>query len=69
MPTSDKKEVVELGSLDEVSRLLAVLIRKGSETQTEAILALHDVGIENARIGQLLGTSTATARARVNENR
>jgi len=64
-----KKGIVEAGSLDEVSRLLGVLIKMKAETQTEAILALHDVGLDNARIGQLLGTTTATARARVNENR
>ena len=57
---------VEPDSLDEIARLLAVLIRQGSETQTAAILALHDVGLSNARIGQLLGTSTATARVTVN---
>ena len=52
--------------LDEVARLLAVLIRQGVETQKEAILALHDAGLENARIGVLLGTTTATVRAAVN---
>jgi hypothetical protein len=67
--TGRDKNAVEIGSLDEVSRLLGVLINLKFETQTEAILALHDVGLSNARIGQLLGTTTATARARVNENR
>jgi hypothetical protein len=67
--TGQEKRAVEIGSLDEVSRLLGVLIKLECATQTEAILALHDVGLSNARIGQLLGTTTATARARVNEHR
>ncbi len=52
--------------LDQVVRLLAIQVRQGFETQTAAILALHDAGFSNARIGELLGTTTATARAAVN---
>lgn len=59
----------ERGSLDEVARLLAVLIRQGVETQQEAILAMHAVELENSRIADLLGTSAATVRATVNKSR
>lgn len=51
--------------LDEVVRLLALQIRQGHETQKEAILALHGAGFDNARIGQLLGTTTGTVRSTV----
>ena len=52
--------------LDQVVRLLAIHVRQGFETQNAAILALHAAGFSNARIGELLGTTTATARSAVN---
>lgn len=60
---------IEAGSLDEVARLLAILIRQSNETQADAIRALNAVGLSNGRIGQLLGTSTATVRATVNKSK
>lgn len=62
-------EEIEAGSLDEVSRLLAVVIRQSNETQADAIRAIHATGLSNARIGQLLGTTTATVRNTVNKSK
>lgn len=56
----------ETQALDEVAKLLAVLIRLQCETQNEAIIELGRVGISPSRIGTLLGTSGATARTTLN---
>ena len=52
--------VVEPGSSDEVARLLAVLIRMQSPTQTDAIRELGKVGLGPKRIAELLGTTANT---------
>lgn len=52
-------------SLDEVSRLLATLIRMMSENQTSAILELNKSGLANSRIATLLGTTPGTVKATV----
>ncbi len=50
----------ELDPLDEIARLLAVLVRRDCESQTEAITEIARVGIGARRIGELLGTSPNT---------
>jgi DNA-binding transcriptional regulator YiaG len=49
-------------AIDEVARLLAIQIRLQVETQVQAIRAMKDAGLSDARIAELLGTSTATVR-------
>lgn len=48
--------------LDEVVRLLALSIRRGTETQGEAIRLLSEAGLEINRIAELVGTTPATVR-------
>lgn len=59
----------EPASLDEVARLLALLVRLQLESQTKAILELHRIGIGSTRVADLLGTSAATVRVTVNQNK
>lgn len=49
--------------LDEIVRLMALSLRQGMESQTEAILAFSQAGLEASRIAELLGTTPATVRA------
>ncbi len=49
--------------LDEVVRLLAVSLRRGVDTQSEAIQAFGEAGLGNARIAELLGTTPATVKS------
>lgn len=49
--------------LDEIVRLLALSVRRSTETQSEAIGLLADSGFENARIAELLGTTPATVKS------
>ena len=46
--------------MDEIARLLAVLVRKSFDTQTETILAMSKSGLGSSRIAQLLGTTSNT---------
>jgi DNA-binding NarL/FixJ family response regulator len=55
----------KLDPLDEVSRLLALQIRLSLESQTQAIVELHRVGLDNSRIAQLLGTTADTVKVTV----
>ena len=49
--------------LDEIVRLLALSLRRGMESQNEAILALSQAGLEPSRIAELMGTTPATVRS------
>jgi DNA-binding CsgD family transcriptional regulator len=49
--------------LDEIVRLMALSIRKDMGSQTEAILAFSQAGLDPARIAELLGTTPATVRS------
>jgi hypothetical protein len=49
-------------SLDDIARLLSMLVRRGMGTQNEAILAFVEAGISPARTAELVGTSAATVR-------
>jgi hypothetical protein len=49
-------------SLDDVARLLALMIRRSMDTQTEAILAFRQAGLSVPRIAELLGTTPDTVR-------
>jgi predicted transcriptional regulator len=42
---------------------MALSLRQGMESQTEAILAFSQAGLEASRIAELLGTTPATVRA------
>ena len=48
--------------LDEVVRLLALSLRRGMDTQTEAINAFGDAGLSAPRIAELLGTTPGTVK-------
>jgi hypothetical protein len=50
-------------SLDDITRLVALAIRRDMETQSEAILAFLQAGISSARTADLVGTTTATVRS------
>lgn len=49
--------------LDEIVRLLALSLRQGMETQTEAIKAFANAGLDNNRIAELLGTTSDTVKS------
>jgi hypothetical protein len=49
--------------LDEIARLTALSLRQGFESQTEAILAFSQAGLDASRIAELLGTTPATVRS------
>lgn len=49
--------------LDEIVRLLALSLRQGLETQTEAINAFGDAGLSINRIAELVGTTPGTVKS------
>jgi DNA-directed RNA polymerase specialized sigma24 family protein len=49
--------------LDELVRLVALDLRKGMETQAEAIAAFTGAGLRPQRIAELLGTTTGTVNS------
>lgn len=55
--------------LDDVVRLLAVLVRRGVDTQTEAIIEMSRAGLRSARIAALLGTTPNTVNVTVQRAR
>lgn len=57
------------GTLDEVVRLLAILVRRGANTQTDAIVEMSKAGFKSSRIADLLGTTTNTANVTVQKAR
>ncbi len=57
--TAGKKEV-RMEPLEEIARLLAIQIRRGSGSQAETATELSRAGFGPTRIAQLLGTSAAT---------
>ncbi len=59
MTTAAKREA-QMEPLEEIVRLLAIQIRRGSGSQGEAALELSRAGFGPTRIAQLLGTSAAT---------
>lgn len=54
-------------AIDEMVRLLAILVRRGSETQTEAILEMHKAGFGRSRIADLLGTTPNTVNVTISK--
>jgi predicted O-methyltransferase YrrM len=54
---------------DEVAKLLTLLARLQLGNQTQTILELGRLGFSSARIAELVGTTPATARATVNQNK
>ena len=50
---------------EETVRLLAILVRQNLPTQNDAILELSRAGFGPTRIGELVGTTTATAKVTV----
>lgn len=55
----------EFDTGEETVRLLAALIRRQTESQSEAILELHRAGLGVSRIADLLGTTKGTANVAV----
>jgi DNA-binding NarL/FixJ family response regulator len=55
--------------LDEICRLLAIMIRKDSDTQTATILEMSRAGLKNTRIAELLGTTPNTVNVTVQKAR
>lgn len=53
--------------LDEVCRLLSILIRRDAASQTAAILEMSRAGIKTARIAELLGTTPNTVNVTVHK--
>jgi DNA-directed RNA polymerase specialized sigma24 family protein len=51
-----------MSSDEEIIRLLAVIVRQNSATQTDAIVELGRSGFGPTRASELLGTSVATAK-------
>jgi hypothetical protein len=49
--------------LDEIVRLLALMLRRTTENQTEAILLLSQANLEPNRIAELVGTTADSVRA------
>jgi DNA-directed RNA polymerase specialized sigma24 family protein len=61
--------VPEMDREEEIVRLLAVQVRLAVPNQTQAILELGRAGFGPARIGELLGTSAATAKTTIHRAR
>ena len=55
--------------LDEICRLLAIMIRKDSDTQAATILEMSRAGLKNTRIAELLGTTPNTVNVTVQKAR
>ncbi len=53
--------------LDELAKLMTILVKHQLGSQQEAILELNRLGFENSRSATLLGTTTDTVRATVNK--
>lgn len=60
MATSKKE--VKMEPMEEIARLLAIQIRRGSGSQAETAIELSRGGFGPTRIAQLLGTSPATVK-------
>jgi len=60
---------VESEVLDDIVRLLAVLVRRGVETQREVIIEMSRAGLRPARIADLLGTTANTVNVTVQRAR
>jgi hypothetical protein len=60
---------IESGSRDEIARLLTLLIRLQLGNQTNTIVELHKLDFSAARIAELVGTTPATARATVHQQK
>jgi hypothetical protein len=56
-------------TLDEIARLLAVLVRLQLGSQAEAIVELDRAGIAGPRVASLVGTTPATVRATLQKQR
>lgn len=54
--------------VDELAKLLALLVKHHLGGQQEAILEFNRLGFENNRSAALLGTTTATVRATVHRH-
>ena len=57
----------EASSLDEIARLLALLLRQQLDNQTQLILELSRLELTPTRIAELVGTTPATVRATLNQ--
>jgi DNA-binding CsgD family transcriptional regulator len=55
--------------LDEAIRLLAILVRQGVETQTEAIVDMNRAGLSTSRIAELLGTTSNTVNVTITRSK
>lgn len=55
------------GHIDELVRLKVLELRREAESQTDLILEMKEVGFENARIADLLGTTTDTVGASIRQ--
>lgn len=51
--------------LDDIARLLSILVRRDAETQTAVILEMSRAGLRNTRIAELLGTTSNTVNVTV----
>jgi hypothetical protein len=58
-----------MNAAEETVRLLAILVRQSSETQSEAIAELSKAGFGPTRIAELLGTTVGTAKIAVRRSR
>ena len=54
------KKEIRMEPMEEIARLLAIQIRRGSGSQAETAIELSRAGFGPTRIAQLLGTSAAT---------
>ncbi len=55
-----RAQLMALEPQEEIVRLLAIQVRRGSESQAEAILELSRAGFGPTRIAALLGTTANT---------
>jgi DNA-binding CsgD family transcriptional regulator len=51
---------------EEIVRLLAIQVRRGSASQSEAIVEMSKAGFGPSRIAQLLGTTANTVNVALN---
>ena len=62
-------KATDLGASEETVRLLAILVRRGAESQADAIVELHRAGFGASRIADLLGTTSGTVNVAINRSK
>jgi hypothetical protein len=64
MESADAKAII--AALDDISKMLGVLLSRDCDTQSEVIVELSDVKMESGRIAHVLGAKPDSVRKAIN---